>query len=253
MCKGSTGGMHRKCLEKWVAESNSEICEICHEPYTKQEQCGCNAPRCFSYGCTLKPQSLIERALIACTAPHIFFGGVMMFLTPIDNYIFISSIKSLALILSLVMIQIYHSDTPFFVYRVALVWQFVYLILFCVVGSIKSDTVSDYCNDQCYKMFREYCIDGSCPVAVYYKNKTKKVDQACLLELVTFTTILIIKILMDCCTNMKVVRYHNRNANFNDSTSTEEEESLLAESSGSSTSSSTNKGPASSDFGDIEV
>lgn len=250
LCKGSTGGMHRECLEKWVAESGSEICEICHEPYAKHEQCGCNIPLWASKCCTLQPRSIVERALMACTGPHVFFGGLMMFITPIDNYIFVSSIKSVALIVCLVLIQIYHSDVPFFVYKVAVVWQLVYLVLFCVIGAIRADTMTDSCNDQCYKLFHKYCND-ECAVAMYYERKTKKVDQACLLEAVTFGTLLLVKTLVDCCTNMKVVKYYNRNSTLNDSTTSEEVESLL---SGSSVSSSGSKGSfSSSSAGEIEV
>lgn len=255
LCKGSTGGMHRKCLERWVRESNSEVCEICHEAYSKREQCGVNCSLWFNNCCTLRPSSIIERALIACAGPHLFFGGMMLFMTPIDNYVFVSSMKTLAMLVSLVLIQIYHSDAPLFFYKVGMVWQFIYLILFCIVGAIRADTMIDSCDDQCYKVARVYCNE-ECPIAMYYQKKTKKIDQTCLLELLTFLAIVIFKIVVDCCVNMKVVRYYNRNDTFMVPNSSEEEgESLLLDSSGIKGSSSSSSFGSSSgaSLGDIEV
>lgn len=247
-CKGSTGGMHRECLEKWVLESGSEICEICNEPYNKEERCGCNMTLWFNNCCTLKPTSRIESSLMACMAPHFVFGGVMLFVTPIDQYVFVSSMKTLALILSLIMIQLYHSDVPWFVYKVATLWQIIYLVLFCVVGAVRADTMTDTCSDQCYKLSRHYC-DEFCPVSQYYIKKTKMIDQSCFLELCTFGVILVVKIMVDCCINMKVVKYYSRNPLLRlPNCSDEEAESLL------SSSSASNKGSDSSSLsGDMEV
>lgn len=48
-CKGSSGNVHHECLAKWIEESNSKSCEICHQEYLLKDTIDWNPNRCCQH------------------------------------------------------------------------------------------------------------------------------------------------------------------------------------------------------------
>lgn len=59
-CKGSSGNVHSTCLQKWIDESMSDACEICHETYLKEEHFGLNFSRFWKNFSSLNVQPRIK-------------------------------------------------------------------------------------------------------------------------------------------------------------------------------------------------
>ena len=228
-CKGSTGNVHEACLKKWVAESGSEKCEICKTEYARRDVVGCNITNYCDGMFRSRFSSNLEENLIRVSALHMIFGVLMYSWTPLDQWMFMSSLQSMTQCISLILFQLCHYDVDFFVLKVLVYWSFTYLICSCIVGCIRTLDNEEQCAMNCYRLLR---IDGctkECMVYSYYKKQDELVSNVMLMHLTQAAFLIGIRCVVLCFTHMKRSEYYSLSRNSEGtSTGSEEEESLLS-------------------------
>lgn len=217
-CRGTSAYVHQACLERWVQESNREACEICHEAYAQQEVCGCDLKQYLVAISSFRPRSDVEEALLRMTPLHSVLGAVLISQIPIDDWMVTSSCKTLAIILTLILIQSYNYDVKYFVINVSFVWEAMYLLMYFIIGIIKTMDDMEMCEFDCE--VRKKTCDATCELFPHYDRRSLVIVNAVLMEMYTFATLLGIKYIVLCFTHTRKIQYYNRNES-------EEEEALL--------------------------
>ena len=210
-CKGTAGNVHRECLEKWVEQSQTNVCEICKTEYAREEVYGCNLTN-YVFGIfSFRPHSELEAYLIRTTAFHMIFAILFFSLSALEDWLFAFSIITLTYMLLLIGMQIYAYDVEFFVLNVCLYWGLAYLMSVLLVGVIKSMDNEEMCNFQCERLSRKLCIE-ECIVYEHYQSKEVIVHQTLAAAMIHFCSLFIMKIISTCFTHMKSIQYQNKKA-----------------------------------------
>lgn len=228
-CKGSAGKVHEKCLKKWVAESGSDICEICQEEYARHEVIGCNVENYCSGIWQSKITSEIEGNLIRISALHCLVGLLMYAWSTVEYWMLISSIQTVVHTLCIILFQIFNHHVEFFVLRVCIYWSIAYLIAVTIIGTIRTMDYEEECTMNCWKVQKVMGCTDECIVYNYYTLKNTVVSQVMMVRFVELATLLGIRCIALCFTHMKRSKYYsfNRNADSSIDGTTEEEVSLL--------------------------
>lgn len=156
-----------------------------------------------------QPQSNVEEALLRMTLLHSLLGALLLSQVPIDDWMLTSSCKTLALILTLILIQSYNYNVKYFVINVSVIWEAVYLLMFFIIGIVKTMDSMEMCEFDCER--RGLTCNATCELFPYYDRKNMVIVNAVLMELYTFVTLLGIKYFILCFTHTRIVQYYNRN------------------------------------------
>ena len=232
-CKGSAGKVHEKCLKKWVAESGSDICEICQEEYARHEVIGCNVENYCSGIWQSKITSEIEGNLIRTSAFHCILGLLMYAWSDSTDWMMISSIQTVVHTLCIILFQVYHNEVEFFVLRVCIYWSTAYLFAVTIIGTVRTMDYEEECTMNCWKLQKEVC-STECIVYNYYTSRNEITSKVMLIRFVELATLICIRCIALCFTHMKRSEYYSFKRNADGGTSMvatgtpEEEESLLS-------------------------
>ena len=208
-CKGSTASVHRECLERWVKESNSEVCEICTGEYAKRDVRSCNLPRYCEGLVTFAQRSEIEKNLIRLSSFVAIFGMVMYSWTDMGDWTLMTSVQTLTYVLTLTMLQIYRHDTEFFVLNVSIWWGGAFFLASLLVGTVRTMDSQEMCAYNCHRLSRSRCNE-SCVAFEYYDRKETVANHSMFLNFVVVGTLVGIKSFVLCFTHMKTSVYYNR-------------------------------------------
>lgn len=209
-CKGTAGNIHRECLEKWVDQSQTNVCEICKTEYERKEVYGCNFNNYVIGIFTFRARSELEAALIRTTAFHMIFAIVFFSLSALEQWLITFSLITLTYMLLLIGTQIFAYEVEFFVLNVSLWWGLSYLMGVLVVGVIKSMDNEEMCNFQCQRLSGKLCIE-ECIVYDHYQTKEVIVNQTLTAAMIHFISLFFMKTVAACFTHMKSIQYQNKN------------------------------------------
>lgn len=140
-CKGSSGHVHSECLQKWIDESKSDTCEICHETYLKEEHFGLNFTRFWKHFSSLKVKPAIRNT------GYIIMGlSFINASTNILDYMVLASYLSSIFIFSGVIALFLHKEYVEAL-NAALIWKITFSIPYAIgilFFLIKVNTSHDY-------------------------------------------------------------------------------------------------------------
>lgn len=233
-CKGSTGKVHEECLKKWVAESGSEVCEICHEEYARHDIVGCNVENYCNGVFQSRISSDVEGNLINLSALHCLLAICMYSWSNMEYWMLLTSIQTVVHTLSVIMFQIYWNNLDFFVLRVLIYWSSAYFAASLVVGVIRTIDNEEECSLNCFKWSKVVGCTEDCVVYDYYNRRDTISSNVMLLRFFEVAILIFIRCIAICFTHMKRSEYYSFRRNDDDSTSTtsttgiEEESPLLS-------------------------
>lgn len=224
-CKGSTANVHEACLKKWVAESGSEVCEICKEEYARRDALGCNITNYLDGMFRSRYTSAIETFLVRVSGVHMIVGILMYAWSPMDQWMFATSVQTVSHSLSIIMFQIYNYHVDFFVLRVLIYWSCAYLLSNIIVGLIRTMDNEEECGLNCFKLARVGCTE-ECVVWEYYQKKDTLASNVLLVRFIETVFLLVVRCISLCFTHMRRTEYYSFKRN---GSPLPEEEGLLSE------------------------
>ncbi len=216
-CKGSSGYIHRDCLQKWVTVDKYNIrthCEICREEFCRTEHFSCEMERylhaCFRF-------HLPDRERVLCQI--VGLSLLLMLYLPIAHYVLISAVVSSSLgLVVFVHVCVYPKKTHLFLNYaiwIKLSFSFIFLVS-CLVNYVSDEQV---CQSICISIGK-MCQDG-CPGYSDFRRRRTLLDFACLFEVTTNIVLLVSRGCFLCSIYMRRSKYQNLNL-------AEENESLLS-------------------------
>ena len=234
-CKGTAGGVHNKCLEKWLEESGKNSCEICRAEYHRESVCSYEPWKYMKNYCNYSlptPFIPVHRKMAA----QIFFLTCVSFcITNVNAYMLTSVISTMIIVVMACGFQLAYPETDIKLHNAIVVWKCAFSFPFICAVLVQQLSINEDCEVACWTHAHAQCT-YECPVFGAFDRQQEIITTCLIYEMAQVGTLLFVRSFVLCFIYMRRLKFSSLPANrtLGIPSSEEERNPLLSESSTSS-------------------
>lgn len=199
-CKGTTGYVHQKCLNRWVEESNKNKCEICNFEYHKKEIYAFNKKRFCKhfFQCNIAHGEQIKKYTFAIS----ILMSVSLIFIDIRELVLASCISSFMCGMGLLVYSFkQYKDAG----NAALLWKIAFSVPYTISLLIFFLTNEDNCDYACITV--HHSCDKTCPFFAGYQQRSQYLISIWLYDMATLITVFLLRTLLVAIIHCKTITF----------------------------------------------
>ena len=166
-CTGTTHGVHRECLEKWIQESNKNYCMVCNYRYKYELLFNPSCKRfyqqnskCDSYCCSDDEEdNIVPIWSILIIVPVIIFVIIMSFSN--INFYYHNLVIFVIQVITLGYLKNKKNTSLYEIFNILKCWQISMTIIFSIISFFLMLFNSEVCYNECY--YNQTICEPECP------------------------------------------------------------------------------------------
>ena len=147
-CRGTSGYIHKECLEMWMNESNRQSCEICQYEYNVTEVSQCSIKQYMHTLSTVNFSSALCRSILICSLSLNTLNAFLLFETSTSQLVYYNNTAFFVIILCGTILQLMHKNT-FNIHNTLVILHYTYCLCFLIIMYGRASMINinlDWCD-----------------------------------------------------------------------------------------------------------
>ena len=212
LCKGTAGGVHNKCLEKWLEESGKNSCEICRADYHRESVCSYQPWKYIKNYCNLSVPMDFQTIHKKMAVQIFFLTCVSFCIVPVTAYMLTSVISTMIVVVMACGFQMAYPETDVKLHNIIPVWKCAFSFPFICAVLVQQLSVQEDCEVACWSHSHTSC-NAVCPVYGAFYRQEELMSTSIIYDMAQVAVLLCIRSFVLCFVYMRRLKFSSLPAN----------------------------------------